>query len=279
MEKTARAVQFGKTIRNLREQRNLSLRQLARSLGVHSAYLSKVENGKVSPSEKLIEKLATFFHAPYLYRLAGRAAPAAQYPQSFEVQTNQNLDAAGCLAATVYPENDPFADRLEGAPGLEDDEWQEFYDAVGLEFDLINVTPIIRYLVKSAYFYYLDFDSMLCEAMRDMEQLYPNAKPKLDRVIYAALAAGSAQGQNSGLKHAYEILVHTLRTQPEWFFGSFFARREAEALFLFHQLLQKNQEKQARDVIVEFLRAYLTFLDQESTERMTTTSGKAGGSV
>lgn len=53
---------FGETIRELRQRKQLTLRDLAAKVGVGFTYLSKIENHKLEeghgPSEKLIHKLA-----------------------------------------------------------------------------------------------------------------------------------------------------------------------------------------------------------------------------
>ena len=53
---------FGKRVRELREQRGLTQREVARRLDVSVSYVNKVENGKLHsgdyPSEKFMHKLA-----------------------------------------------------------------------------------------------------------------------------------------------------------------------------------------------------------------------------
>lgn len=52
-------MQFGSYIRELRKQRDLSLRQLAEDAGIDFTYLSKVETNKIPPpSEEAIVRLA-----------------------------------------------------------------------------------------------------------------------------------------------------------------------------------------------------------------------------
>ena len=55
-------MQFGNRVRELREERSLTQRQLADHLGVSVSYISKVENERLHfgdyPSEKFIHKLA-----------------------------------------------------------------------------------------------------------------------------------------------------------------------------------------------------------------------------
>lgn len=54
---------FGERIRELRQAKQLTLRELAAKVGVGFTYISKIENHKLEeghgPSEKLIHKLAT----------------------------------------------------------------------------------------------------------------------------------------------------------------------------------------------------------------------------
>lgn len=52
---------FGEYIRQLRSQKALTLTQLAAKLGVDSANLSKIENGKRDLDEKKLPKLARVF--------------------------------------------------------------------------------------------------------------------------------------------------------------------------------------------------------------------------
>ncbi|MBI3795734.1 MAG: helix-turn-helix transcriptional regulator, partial [Deltaproteobacteria bacterium] len=49
---------FGDRVRQLRQEKSVGLKTLAKRCGVNVAYLSRVEGGKVPPSQGLIEKLA-----------------------------------------------------------------------------------------------------------------------------------------------------------------------------------------------------------------------------
>jgi transcriptional regulator with XRE-family HTH domain len=55
-------MQFGEKVRELRQAKNLTLRELAAKLDVNFTYVSKIENQKLSfgeyPSEDLIRKIA-----------------------------------------------------------------------------------------------------------------------------------------------------------------------------------------------------------------------------
>ena len=52
---------FGQYIRRLRKENNLTLTQLAAKLGLDSANLSKIENGKRDFDEKKIDLLCSIF--------------------------------------------------------------------------------------------------------------------------------------------------------------------------------------------------------------------------
>ena len=55
---------FGLKIRELREQKGITQRDLATALGVSAAYLSALENGKRGrPSWALVQKIITYFGA------------------------------------------------------------------------------------------------------------------------------------------------------------------------------------------------------------------------
>ena len=55
---------IGGRLRDLRGRRELSLRQLARKIGVSPSLLSQVENGKVTPSVDTLYQLATALGVP-----------------------------------------------------------------------------------------------------------------------------------------------------------------------------------------------------------------------
>ncbi|MFN8494990.1 MAG: helix-turn-helix transcriptional regulator [Caldilineaceae bacterium] len=55
---------FGDELRTLRQQRNLSMKQLADLLQTSDAQISRVENGQRKPSADLVFKISTFFAVP-----------------------------------------------------------------------------------------------------------------------------------------------------------------------------------------------------------------------
>lgn len=55
---------IGQRVRQLREQRGLSLGDIERSTGLLGAYVSRVEHGRSSPSLETLERLAAAFGIP-----------------------------------------------------------------------------------------------------------------------------------------------------------------------------------------------------------------------
>jgi transcriptional regulator with XRE-family HTH domain len=55
-------VEFGKRLKKLRQQHNLTQKQLASLIGVQNAIISFYEVGERNPSPEIIVKLASVFH-------------------------------------------------------------------------------------------------------------------------------------------------------------------------------------------------------------------------
>lgn len=55
-------VNFGKRLKELRKQRNMTQKQLASLIGVQNAIISFYEVGERNPSPEIIVKLASVFH-------------------------------------------------------------------------------------------------------------------------------------------------------------------------------------------------------------------------
>lgn len=52
---------FGDLFRQLRYNKGISIKKLASALEVDYTYLSKIENGRVIPSEQMIERVSKYF--------------------------------------------------------------------------------------------------------------------------------------------------------------------------------------------------------------------------
>ncbi|MDX2149196.1 MAG: helix-turn-helix domain-containing protein [Bryobacteraceae bacterium] len=109
----------GSRIRQLREERNLSLRSLAEQAGFSAPFLSQVENGQASPSISSLEKIARalgvtlgeFFlaterpGAAVVQRADERKGFASEWSHAFvevlgEVQPGRSLEA---VMVTIHP--------------------------------------------------------------------------------------------------------------------------------------------------------------------------------
>lgn len=90
MGKQANQTKFGAELRKRREAKGISLRQLAKEVGVKPPYLSRVENGEVPASEELVLSAAKILgeNPEVLYSFAGKvtsrlAAAIAKHPKAF----------------------------------------------------------------------------------------------------------------------------------------------------------------------------------------------------
>ena len=52
---------FGDTVKNLREEKNLPLREVAEALEIDTSMLGKIEKNNRKPTKQLIEKFAKYF--------------------------------------------------------------------------------------------------------------------------------------------------------------------------------------------------------------------------
>lgn len=77
---------IGDRLRNIREQRKLSQREVEKKTGLLRCYISRVENGHTVPALATIEKLARAFDLP-LYQIFYEGE---QTPKSFVVSPDKN---------------------------------------------------------------------------------------------------------------------------------------------------------------------------------------------
>src|SRR5439155_22789068 len=54
---------FPAKLKQLRAEKNVGIKSLARQLGISYTYISHIERGKANPSDDLIKRLAAFFAA------------------------------------------------------------------------------------------------------------------------------------------------------------------------------------------------------------------------
>ncbi len=131
-------VQLGQAIRNVREQRGLSLRELARRVNVSPSFVSQIELGKANPSVgtlySLVAVLGTTLDdligeqpatsGPELVAAAGvdDAAPGTWPRVDVPVQRatgRKRLEMSGVIWERLTHDHDPYVDFLhvEYAPG------------------------------------------------------------------------------------------------------------------------------------------------------------------
>jgi HTH-type transcriptional regulator, competence development regulator len=70
---------LGKSLTSARERKGLSLREAERGTGISNAYLSQIENGKISsPSPNVLHKLAAFYGLSYAALMQEAGYPSSE---------------------------------------------------------------------------------------------------------------------------------------------------------------------------------------------------------
>lgn len=78
---------LGQCLKDLRESKMLTLREVEKKTGVSNPYLSQLESGKIrKPSPLILDKMARFYDVPYslLMEKAGYPAPRTEESQPGE---------------------------------------------------------------------------------------------------------------------------------------------------------------------------------------------------
>ena len=70
---------FGDTVKRLREERNLPLREVAEALKIDTSMLGKIEKNSRKPTKQLIEKFAEFFKVSDKYLTIAFLSDAVAY--------------------------------------------------------------------------------------------------------------------------------------------------------------------------------------------------------
>lgn len=127
----AAEVQLGAALRSVREERGLSLREVARRVGVSPSFVSQVETGKANPSVgtlyALVAVLGTSLDdligengdAPVVEARAERASkPPIEVPLQ-RAADRKRLEMTGVVWERLTHDHDPYVDFLhvEYAPG------------------------------------------------------------------------------------------------------------------------------------------------------------------
>lgn len=124
----------GKRIRQERAKYGLSLSELAKATGLSASFLSLLENGKTSPSLKVLDKLCTFFsiHMAALFE-EEQTEQELVYPESRQITvSNESERALRFLLPKTKAGIEPVLITLNPGPSTAD-----FTSHEGLEFGYI----------------------------------------------------------------------------------------------------------------------------------------------
>lgn len=96
---------FGSVLRDLREQRGLSVRSLATTAGLNASSVSRLENDEMGPSDDTVRRLAKVLNTPYreLSTLAGGNLPnfAPYLRAKFDLSPEAIAELEGHFAAVT----------------------------------------------------------------------------------------------------------------------------------------------------------------------------------
>jgi len=96
---------FGSVLRDLREERGLSVRSLATAAGLNASSVSRLENDEMGPSDGTVRRLAKVLRTPYreLSTLAGGNLPnfAPYLRAKFDLSPEAIAELEGHFAAVT----------------------------------------------------------------------------------------------------------------------------------------------------------------------------------
>lgn len=105
------ATLYGIYIRELRARKNITMKQLASSLGVSPSYLSSLENGKKGiPNNVLLEKISSFFNLNE--KQNKKLFQSAQYSQR-TLKLPADLDPDVFRIGNIFVERAPFLSHYQ----------------------------------------------------------------------------------------------------------------------------------------------------------------------
>jgi transcriptional regulator with XRE-family HTH domain len=264
----------GYLLRRLREERGLSLRQLAREVGLDSAYLSRIERGLVPASDTALRALCAYFRAPEFYAAAGRLMPEDLRPLFAKDRLSDYMlryqslmsefEALESRDADTFPPADPYAVYAEVAPrplpevypADEEYSWRSGYEALGIPLEWIHLFPPLRAEVISRYLQLREQEGERARAGTEEGQM-PDQE-----YLNASTAAAYSEGYIAGLLRANGIFRETLdRYGLFWVLAAFLPPQEARLLSDVHAALKAaGFSVEAQAAVRAYLQAYLKLL-------------------
>jgi transcriptional regulator with XRE-family HTH domain len=158
----ANEIDVGRRLRELRSERGLSIRALARQSGLNVNTLSMIENGKTSPSVSTLQQVAAALEIPINAFFEVKTPPQAIIYQKaserqFAVFSYGTLADLG--AGFAHPDLEPFIVRLE--PQTDSGDTPIVH--TGLEF-VFCLEGCLSYEVDGQVFSLVPGDSLIFEA-------------------------------------------------------------------------------------------------------------------
>lgn len=254
---------LGRLVRSLREKRGLTLRQLGRETGLDSAYLSRIERGMVSPSDRALRALCISLEAPELYTVAGRLLPDDLRVLFLNTHTDFLTDrqqqlTTGLRCSDSCQSVGPYSAYWDIAPKPLPDIYRKFDPEIfGIPQEWIGLPPLLRSEVVSQYFklHTLEKQTQATEeAERDAD------KSSRDTFVTTAYT----QGVITGMIRAYELLLQTYQKHGLfWLLAGFLPAEEcrflADVADVYEAFKRTSPSSQTIAALKAFLETYKEF--------------------
>lgn len=244
-------------MKNLREKRGLTLRQLGRITSLDSAYLSRIERGMVPPSDRALRALCISLEAPELYAIAGRLLPDDLGVLFLKVRSDfstyhQRWSAVNQRSGDGYQGADPYNAYWDAAPRPLPDIYRKFdLRILGIPQEWMGLPPLLRSEVVSQYFK-LHTLGKQTQAVEEAKQ--DTGKSSKDMSVTTAYV----QGLITGMVKAYELLVETYQKYGLfWLLAGFRPAEECRFLADVADVYEVLKRTSPSSQMIAALRAFL----------------------
>ena len=245
---------FRERLKDLRKERGLSLRQLAKQIGYGPAYISRVENN-LHPSEKLVRALAEEFKDSGgldLFYLAGMVIPP-DFQEGTSFERRQKLFPRGpeddAILDGLYPDKDPFEEydgyNSKSFPdilhALKDPEYREYLWDHGVDQSIISIFPPLRKLLIANIILAQQTELLEKYELTDIQDVCKIAGIDIEAELKKYEHRYRLEGVQDGIRLALSTLKDVLQGQGDYYLqAAFYPPQVARAIADFLAILKRT---------------------------------------
>lgn len=257
MEKAKGKNEFGSLLRAARQRAGLSLRELAKRVGVNHSHLSRLEHGKAEASRELVFRLAEVLAAPSLYIAAGYVPRQTRMEQTNGKTLFQGVLFPSYLKSEEDVPEDPmlrylpFAKDAEGMADCMYRSIQDFYfweRKANLNTPWFLLVPPLR---------------------REVFSFYPRIYSRIEGEEKVVQSCRESFAE--GVKRATQVLAELLSDHPDGMFWVFAAlsvppERARVLADVCEALMNVECNPLAAEAVIGVLRAWHQYWQKEREE-------------